>query len=286
MLIAAEPVAGEGADPEGVHDMRVGTRRLRAALSLYGPALPPAARALRAELRWLANALGEVRDLDVQLERMERLTAEDGRAASAEVWAPLALVLARRRDEARARELLPALDGERYRALLSELHALVEGSAGETPAAAERAATALRPALERRGRRLERALARAGPRASAERRHLARIEAKRARYAIECCAALYGRPARRAITALRRLQELLGAERDASTAADALHAIATGADGSALPSPTLYAMGELAERERVRAQELVARLPPARARAEARWRRLRRRVRARSERPR
>ncbi len=206
-----------------------------------------------------------MRDLDVQLARIERQAAAGGSAApeGGAAWAPLARLLARRRDEARERRLLPALDGERYPRMLAELRTLVEEPRRDARAAAttdragraarERAAAALRPALARRGRRLERALARAGPSASAERHHLARIEAKRARYAIECCAALYGRPARRAIAALRRLQELLGAERDASAAADALRQVAASAEGAALPPSTLYAMGELAARARSRA---------------------------------
>lgn len=54
-------------DPEALHQMRVGTRRLRTALQVFEPAirLPKAGSARR--LRNLARVLGEVRDLDVQL---------------------------------------------------------------------------------------------------------------------------------------------------------------------------------------------------------------------------
>jgi CHAD domain-containing protein len=53
---------------EGVHDMRVATRRLRAALEVFGPALDRqrAKRALH-EVKALAEALGQRRDRDVQL---------------------------------------------------------------------------------------------------------------------------------------------------------------------------------------------------------------------------
>ncbi|HXR14304.1 MAG TPA: CHAD domain-containing protein [Solirubrobacteraceae bacterium] len=64
-------------DIEGVHEMRVATRRLRAALEVFGPCLHPkrGARALR-EVKALAAALGERRDRDVQLELLEQLHDE------------------------------------------------------------------------------------------------------------------------------------------------------------------------------------------------------------------
>jgi len=62
-------------DPEGVHDMRVCSRRLRSAMSdfrpyLRGPALP------RLKLRTIADALGAVRDEDVALVALEELKAQ------------------------------------------------------------------------------------------------------------------------------------------------------------------------------------------------------------------
>ena len=62
------------ADIEGVHGMRVATRRLRAALEVFGPCVDRerGAQAL-SDVKALAAALGERRDRDVQLERLERL---------------------------------------------------------------------------------------------------------------------------------------------------------------------------------------------------------------------
>jgi CHAD domain-containing protein len=64
-------------DIERVHRMRVATRRLRAALEVFGPALD-ARRGKRAlaEVKALADALGERRDRDVQLERLDRLAEQ------------------------------------------------------------------------------------------------------------------------------------------------------------------------------------------------------------------
>lgn len=55
-------------DVEYIHQMRVATRRLRAALRLFGPALPLELRAaLRQPIAGLTRQLGEARDLDVLL---------------------------------------------------------------------------------------------------------------------------------------------------------------------------------------------------------------------------
>jgi CHAD domain-containing protein len=64
-------------DIERVHRMRVATRRLRAALEVFGPALNRrrGKRAL-AEVKELAAALGERRDRDVQLERLTQLGSQ------------------------------------------------------------------------------------------------------------------------------------------------------------------------------------------------------------------
>jgi CHAD domain-containing protein len=59
---------------EGVHQMRVATRRLRAALEVFGPCLDRkrGGRAQR-DVKALADALGERRDRDVQLDLLARL---------------------------------------------------------------------------------------------------------------------------------------------------------------------------------------------------------------------
>jgi triphosphatase len=65
-ILGNEEAAAAGADPEGVHQMRVGIRRLRSALALVRAVSPAAPlEHLRGELRWLAGELGGARDLDV-----------------------------------------------------------------------------------------------------------------------------------------------------------------------------------------------------------------------------
>ncbi len=62
------PVAQKGKDIEGVHQMRVGLRRMRSALTLFRPAIPRRiTRKLAGEMRWSALQLDRARDLDVYI---------------------------------------------------------------------------------------------------------------------------------------------------------------------------------------------------------------------------
>jgi CHAD domain-containing protein len=72
-------------EAERVHDMRVATRRLRAALEIFEPCFPRKRhrKALK-KVKALADALGERRDADVEIGQLEELTdlaAEVDRAA-------------------------------------------------------------------------------------------------------------------------------------------------------------------------------------------------------------
>ena len=61
-----------GDDIEALHDMRVASRRLRAALSVFAAAFPPKPfLALEKEVAKTTDALGAVRDSDVQIEFMQ-----------------------------------------------------------------------------------------------------------------------------------------------------------------------------------------------------------------------
>jgi CHAD domain-containing protein len=91
-------------DPEGVHDMRVASRRLRSAVRDFLPYLNRRGRfeEARDDLKRLADALGEVRDEDVALIELEKLKAE----APPEALGGLGLLVGERearREEKRAR---------------------------------------------------------------------------------------------------------------------------------------------------------------------------------------
>jgi exopolyphosphatase/pppGpp-phosphohydrolase len=77
-VLAAIPVALAGTDIEGVHDVRVASRRLRAAMDIAAPAFPGRWYSkLHRTAKEITGALGEVRDRDVLLEAL----SEDRRAA-------------------------------------------------------------------------------------------------------------------------------------------------------------------------------------------------------------
>src|SRR3954462_10392649 len=64
-------------DIERVHDMRVATRRLRAALEVFRDAFPrDALKPVLRDVKALADALGERRDPDVQLEHFAQVRHE------------------------------------------------------------------------------------------------------------------------------------------------------------------------------------------------------------------
>lgn len=65
----AVPVAVEGVDPEGVHDVRVASRRLRAAMDVAAGCFPDTwYRPLHRVAKSITTELGEVRDRDVLIE--------------------------------------------------------------------------------------------------------------------------------------------------------------------------------------------------------------------------
>jgi inorganic triphosphatase YgiF len=65
-LIANQPLAERGQDPEGAHQMRVALRRMRTACALLGKELGlPSLRAFSDDAGWVAKMLGGARDWDV-----------------------------------------------------------------------------------------------------------------------------------------------------------------------------------------------------------------------------
>jgi CHAD domain-containing protein len=114
-------------DVERVHDMRVATRRLRAALEVFEPCFPRKPwREAVGRVKALADALGERRDCDVQIELLEGLVPE---LPAPDREAATALVGRLREDRLRAnRELAPYVAAKRLRKLRRRLRRLVEAA--------------------------------------------------------------------------------------------------------------------------------------------------------------
>jgi CHAD domain-containing protein len=113
-------------DVERVHDMRVATRRLRAALEVFAVCFPPKRhrKALK-RVKRLADALGERRDLDVEIELLEGIATE---VESEDREALAALVDTLRSNQQCAnRDLAPFVADKRLGKLRRRLAKLVEG---------------------------------------------------------------------------------------------------------------------------------------------------------------
>ena len=115
--------------PERVHDMRVATRRLRAAMEVFEPCFPRKRfRKVLKEVKALADALGARRDLDVEVEFFERLDAE---VDAADREGVAALLAGLREERLRANhDLAPFVAAERLERLRRRLRRLVKGAGG------------------------------------------------------------------------------------------------------------------------------------------------------------
>jgi CHAD domain-containing protein len=117
-------------DIERVHDMRVATRRLRAALEVFEPCFParPYAETLR-DVKRLADGLGERRDRDVAIAAMQgfgdQMAAPDRRGISS-------LIESLREEQAEANlALAPLVEEQSLNSLRESLEDLVAAARKE-----------------------------------------------------------------------------------------------------------------------------------------------------------
>jgi CHAD domain-containing protein len=258
-IIRHDPGVRLGDDPEHVHQARVGTRRLRSDLRTFGSLLDAGwLDRIRSELRWVGNALGEVRDADVLSERLRAdiatLPPIDSRAAGG-----ILRRLASERDEARGR-VLEVLDSDRYVTLLEDLTSAAADPpvAGDGEGGARRAADVLPSLVHKRWKSIKRAVESLGEDPPDPALHQVRIQAKRLRYAAEAAAGVIGPPARNLASAIAKVQTVLGDHQDAVVAEGWLRKF--GSSNSASPNSMSQALvaGELVALQRQRQQETRA----------------------------
>ncbi len=240
--------------------MRVATRRVRSALEIFHVLfVPDATEPIQMELKWLAGALGRVRDAEVQqtalhdaleVERGERvLTRGVGGVLEREVD-----------DEHRAavRALAPAMDSERYRNLICALDELMD-----RPPLSKRASRSAAKVLPRQVARAYDELARTMAEAFRlppgrerdEALHSARKSAKRTRYAAEAISPAFGKPGRRFAAALRDVGEELGQYHDGVVMLRRLHQGAMAENSAAVA----FTYGRLYAREEARQNAISSR---------------------------
>jgi inorganic triphosphatase YgiF len=217
------PAVVEARDVEGLHQLRVGLRRLRAALGVFGDAFRvPALDDLGARAKALAQEFGETRDLDVFATELFPLV-EDA-APSRKGIAELRLHLDAMRAESWDR--CAALGGsQRLTSFLLDLAAAAETRAWRHDAVPERILMFVRPAVDFAREALARRDRKARKRAkhlaalTTSERHRLRITLKKLRYAAEFFAPLFA--AKDVASYLKKLsdaQDVFGALNDAATA--------------------------------------------------------------------
>ena len=236
-IIVNEPAMCAGR-AEALHQMRVGLRRLRAAITIFADVLAGSdEERIKAELRWITRELGPARDLDVfaadVLRPLQAAHPADQRVSAAH------RDFEERRKTAYARAA-GSVGSNRFRNALLDLAEWIEVGAwasNETAAAGsitEHAANELArlsKQIKKRGADLRHR--------SAHQRHRLRIRAKRLRYATEFFASTFPTEAnikRRAemLSALRDLQDALGGLNDLETRHGLMR---EDASNSAIPDP-------------------------------------------------
>jgi triphosphatase len=203
-------------DSEAVHQMRVGLRRLRAAISLFKSFLPGSStEKIKTELKWLTDELAPAREIDVLVEeriRPLRRVAGQRRGARA-----VEKEFADRREQAfrRARN---AIQTKRYRDLpLDVLEWLENRRIGGKDEAQVSVADFVGELFRRRLRKVRKE-GRHLEKLSAPERHKLRIKVKKLRYATGFFESLYQDADRgelaRFSRRLKKLQDALGALND------------------------------------------------------------------------
>jgi inorganic triphosphatase YgiF len=245
-VIVNKPAVLAG-NPDGVHQMRIGLRRLRAAISLFSGILQDSeTNAIKSELKWLTDELGPAREFEVLLTRVV--------APARRHHARLIGMQRLSRELARERKLSNeraqnAVRSERFRRLLLRVATWLEIGGWRNPRddlLRERAdtpiATSAAAQLRRRSRKI-RKRSRMLPKLDQRRRHKLRIQAKKLRYAAEFFETLFaGKRAsklrRSFLSALEDMQDCLGDLNDI-----AVHKSLT-ADIALDPAPSKDASGQ------------------------------------------
>jgi triphosphatase len=263
--IAANQPALRRHDPEAVHQMRVGLRRMRAAISLFKVMLAgPQTEAMKEQFKWLTNELGPARELDVFIKRVVKRA--DGSRANKMGQSAVAKGFRARRIQAFDRAVQAAAS-PRFRRLMLDAAAWIE--VGDWTHTEDELIRALRErtvrdaAAEELRRRRKKIRKRGAQLADLDplKRHKLRIQAKKLRYATEFFAGVFpGRKSARRRekfgTQLRKLQDTLGDLNDI-VVHQGLAKQAIGRSGAARKRrprfvPTAFAAGRLSGGEAAR----------------------------------
>jgi CHAD domain-containing protein len=229
VLMAGLAREGWQADPDGLHDNRVASRRVRAVLDMLEPALYPRLRRHGGKLKRLTRALGRTREMDVHLGLLRDLAAREARLGQGPVMEHLLEVI----DGQRARALKAmARDLERIK-LKSLPGLLLVPSLPDPFRVADLAGDiwgCLAPWLE--GTFAPQGLL---DQEDVPALHALRVRIKRLRYALEVLAPGFDAAPEAELKHLRQLQTALGDHHDLVTLTDLLEALLQGLEARDRP---------------------------------------------------
>ncbi|HUO05502.1 MAG TPA: CHAD domain-containing protein [Candidatus Binataceae bacterium] len=259
--LSGNHAAARAGDIEGLHRLRVATRRIRASIEMFSEALyAPQLKVFRRDLPWASAQAGAARECDVIAALIETRAVKIGPALGKAVT-PMLDALAVRRAAAH-REFCELLESKKYRNLIAKL---LQPSIRKLSTVRRLGATAA-PAAGQIARAAARMAAKLDQDAPASVFHKLRVRIKRLRYALELVADLGGKRHRKTLSRLEDLQETLGLCNDADVAIAWLRSYA--ASSGAAPD-TILAAGALI-------QSLGSRERKLRRRSIRKWRRLER----------
>jgi triphosphatase len=268
-VVVNEPAMCRG-HAEALHQMRIGLRRLRAAITIFDDVVADEDQEkIKAELKWITQELGPARDLDVfaadVLKPLQKAHPND------ETVAATRRDLEKKRAAAYVRAAGSARS-DRFRNTVLDLVEWIETGPWSTDEDEDSVARRLRPIAEHVRKKLARLRKRvkkgAGLRhQSVRQRHKLRIRAKRLRYATEFFAGTFegdtsAKRRAEALSALKDLQDALGGLNDIATRHTL---IAHGGEMRQPTAPGVAESGNQAETLLHKAEEALARFAQTKA---------------------
>jgi CHAD domain-containing protein len=239
-------VAGE---IEPVHQLRVSSRRIRAAIELFSGILyAEGLKTFRRDIPWIAGQAGIVRNCDV-LEELFKERASKLDVTLREALGPVIEAIALERNSAH-NQLVADLSNKRYTHLVQRLSSpsikTARGRAKLAIAAPDLLAPMVR-GIKKKGAKL-------ADDAPPEVFHKLRVRIKRLRYALDMLSPLAGKHHRKTLARLEEMQEMLGAYNDTVVGIAWLHSFAA---SSGAPPATILAAGALIHSLGARARKLM-----------------------------
>ncbi len=218
--------------PEGPHQLRVGLRRLRSALTVFKPLMAmEGVEPISAEAKALGGTVGALRDMDVLISDVVGAAAKAMEAERDPGFKSLTKALVARRDAVKA-AVAKGMSAEEAQRLPLALGAFTEGRGWLDPGDIGQSARLAAPVCDFAADQLWRKVSKWGKRLeelTIPERHEMRKELKKLRYTVDFFKSLYPeKKVKPFLKQLKRLQDVFGHLNDAAMAQHELPGIAGG----------------------------------------------------------